>query len=122
MTKLLTTFQGHTAAVNSAIFGANGRRVLTASSDKIARLWEAESGQLLATFRGHTSAVNSAVFSPPTKFGTSGNAIFYLSVQPDYFATIAKKSSAHSSLPLPGVTKSGLPVPGATMDKSVVLL
>src|SRR5215469_7339362 len=28
-----------------------------------------------------------------TKFGTSGNAVFYLSVQPDYFATIAKRLS-----------------------------
>ena len=27
------------------------------------------------------------------KFGTSGNAVFYLSVQPDYFATIAKRLS-----------------------------
>jgi glucose-6-phosphate 1-dehydrogenase len=28
-----------------------------------------------------------------TKFGTAGNAVFYLSVQPDYFATIAKRLS-----------------------------
>jgi glucose-6-phosphate 1-dehydrogenase len=27
------------------------------------------------------------------KFGTSGNAVFYLSVQPDYFATIAERLS-----------------------------
>jgi hypothetical protein len=38
--------------------------VLTASSDKTARLWEAESGKLLATFQGHTDRVMSAVFSP----------------------------------------------------------
>jgi glucose-6-phosphate 1-dehydrogenase len=28
-----------------------------------------------------------------TKFGTSGNVVFYLSVQPDYFAMIAKRLS-----------------------------
>jgi hypothetical protein len=38
--------------------------VLTASRDKTARLWEADSGKLLATFQGHTEAVWIAVFSP----------------------------------------------------------
>jgi len=34
-----------------------------------------------------------ALSESETKFGTSGNAVFYLSVQPDYFATIAKRLS-----------------------------
>ena len=38
--------------------------MLTASLDKTARLWEAESGKLLATFQGHTGPVWTAVFSP----------------------------------------------------------
>jgi WD40 repeat protein len=57
-------FQGHTDAVNSAVFSSDGRRVLTASDDGTARLWEAESGRLVATFQGHTDSVNSAAFSP----------------------------------------------------------
>jgi hypothetical protein len=35
----LATFQGHTAAVVSAVFSPDGRRVLTASRDYSARLW-----------------------------------------------------------------------------------
>ncbi len=54
---------GHTAQVNSAVFSPDGRRILTASSDKTARLWDASS-QPLATLKGHTDAVRNAVFSP----------------------------------------------------------
>jgi WD40 repeat protein/class 3 adenylate cyclase/tRNA A-37 threonylcarbamoyl transferase component Bud32 len=57
-------FQGHTAAVYQAVFSPDGRRVLTASADQSARLWEAETGKLLAIFQGHTDKIYQGVFSP----------------------------------------------------------
>jgi WD40 repeat protein len=62
--RLLATFQGHTGPLVSAVFSPDGRRVLTASYDNTARLWEVATGRLLVTFQGHTSKVNSTVFSP----------------------------------------------------------
>jgi hypothetical protein len=53
----------HTGPVNSAVFAPDGGRILTASKDGTARLWDRE-GTPLAILRGHTDAVVTAVFAP----------------------------------------------------------
>ena len=50
--------------MNDAAFSSDGSRVVTASRDNTARLWDAKSGVALATLSGHTGWVNSAEFSP----------------------------------------------------------
>src|SRR5207248_2471555 len=55
--------RGHTNGVNSAVFSADGSRIVTASADHTARVWDAASGRSLAVLRGHTSQVTSAAFS-----------------------------------------------------------
>jgi WD40 repeat protein/energy-coupling factor transporter ATP-binding protein EcfA2 len=52
---------GHTDIVGSAGFSPDGRRVVTTSGDRTARLWDATSGALLHVLE-HGAAVNSAVF------------------------------------------------------------
>ncbi len=49
--------------VDRAIFSPDGQRVLTASDDKTARIWDAKTGAELIRFEGHCSGVRSAVFS-----------------------------------------------------------
>jgi len=53
----------HTMGVFSASFNRDGTRVVTASEDRTAKIWDAASGRCLATLR-HPACVNSAVFSP----------------------------------------------------------
>src|SRR5512133_3885038 len=60
----LLTLKGHTGSVVSARFSADGSRILTASFDHTARVWDARTGGLLLTLRGHTGWVGSARFDP----------------------------------------------------------
>jgi len=57
-------FQGHSAAVQSVAFSADGRRIVTASDDRTARVWDLQTGGQIAALTEHTAPVRSAVFSP----------------------------------------------------------
>lgn len=60
----LIELTGHKAGVNSANYSPDGRRILTASWDKTARVWDAATGRLLVELSGHSASVNSAAYSP----------------------------------------------------------
>jgi hypothetical protein len=55
---------GHDGLVWSAAFSPDGSRIVTASGDKTARIWDAASGREIAVLLGHDGGVTSAVFSP----------------------------------------------------------
>jgi hypothetical protein len=61
---LRAVLQGHDDSVWSAAFTPDGSRIVTASHDKTARVWDAKGGQALLTFEGHDELVLSAAFSP----------------------------------------------------------
>ncbi len=56
------TFKGHSGSVTSAAFSPEGKRVVTASLDRTARVWDAATRLEIARLEGHSGVVLSAGF------------------------------------------------------------
>ena len=50
--------------MTNAAFSRDGSRIVTASIDQTARIWDAATFKELTVIRGHSQALNSAAFSP----------------------------------------------------------
>ena len=72
-TPLRATLKGHTGSVISVAFSSDGKRILTGSLDKTARVWDTETGQEKAVLKGHTGGVRSVAFSPDGKHILTGS-------------------------------------------------
>ena len=61
----LLRLTGHHSGVNSAAFDPSGRKIVTASWDKTARIWDAGTGEQIGrALEGHLKEVVSAAFDP----------------------------------------------------------
>lgn len=60
---LIRTLSGHKDMVMGCAISPDGSWIVSASSDRTLRIWEAESGEERLTLRGHTSAVNGCAIS-----------------------------------------------------------
>ena len=60
----LAVLSGHNGLVISAAFSPDGRRIVTASGDQTARIWDAATATPLAMLSGHSDGVVTAAFSP----------------------------------------------------------
>jgi WD40 repeat protein len=60
----LAVLSGHRGAVFSAAYSPDGTRIVTASTDKTARIWDPRTGAPLAVLSGHGGHRRSAAYSP----------------------------------------------------------
>jgi len=60
----LAVLSGHSAQLPSAAYSPDGTRIVTASNDNTARIWDAKTGAQLAVLLGHGDHVESAAYSP----------------------------------------------------------
>ena len=60
----LAVLSGHGDVVQSAAYSPDGTRIVTASADTTARIWDARTGAQLAVLSGHGNRVQFAAFSP----------------------------------------------------------
>jgi WD40 repeat protein len=60
----LFPLKGRLGFVHSVLFGPDGSRIMIASHDATARLWDAATGEVSAVLKGHMGVVRSASFSP----------------------------------------------------------
>jgi WD40 repeat protein len=58
------TLSGHRGGVSSVVWSSDGKRLATASDDRTAKVWDADTGKELLTLTGHRNIVMSVAWSP----------------------------------------------------------
>ena len=68
--------KGHIGWVKSLDFGMSGKKAVSGSEDKTARIWDLTTGAELFKLAGCTEAIGAVAFSPDEKFVATGSDDF----------------------------------------------
>jgi WD40 repeat protein len=66
--------KNHLKTVTSSQFSPDGRKILTASADRMVNIWDTDNEKLLLTLNGHADRVSSCSFSPDGSLVASAGA------------------------------------------------
>jgi len=115
-------FIGHEGShVGSVAFSPDGKRIVTGSWDRTARVWDAATGMKLMIMRGHGDSVQSVAFSPDGKRIVTGSwdrtaRIWDLSTGSELL-----KLPAHHFVRSVAFSPDGKTVAGGTWGKTILL-
>ncbi len=73
LSRIIYTYQGHTARVTAVAWSLRGNRIASGSLDKTVQVWDATTGSHVSTYRGHTDGVVAVAWSPDSQFVASGS-------------------------------------------------
>jgi len=67
------TLAGHDGSINAVALTSDGRRAVSASSDKTLKIWDLDGGQEIRTLRGHDEGVNAVALTPDQRLAVSAS-------------------------------------------------
>jgi WD40 repeat protein len=72
----------HAQRIEAVAFSADGRRIVTGSYDKTAKVWDATTGVELLTIKGHKGHISCVAFSPDNQRIVTGASMLATGISP----------------------------------------
>jgi WD40 repeat protein/serine/threonine protein kinase len=92
----LAVLSGHAERVYSARYSPDGTRIVTASADGMARIWDSSTGALLVSMTGHTDRVFDAGYSPDGALIVTGSGDNTARLWDAHTGTLLQTLSGHT--------------------------